>query len=229
MMTRSRGFSLIEIMVVILIIGMMVSGVSVIFGGKTNEETLRDEMFRFSATFQFASDYALLNNKELGLVVENNAYGFVEYKGEEGWLPFDDDPVLAIRELPETFELELVVEGLEGDEPSMLEQAIAESQLFARDEEAEEDDSTFGRKQTRSSNSRNSERDANREGEEGEEEEQEPRRKLFPQIFILPDGDINSFELNFVYTPEDFSDPVSAQLIGRDTVPLVWPEEETEE
>ena len=59
---KSRGFTLLEVMMVIVLLGFMASVVQFSVLGNTPEDRLEKESERFLAVFNLAADFALLNN-----------------------------------------------------------------------------------------------------------------------------------------------------------------------
>lgn len=78
---QHRGFTLIEVMVVVVLIGLMASLVQFNFSGNNPADKLKHESARFAAIFEVAAEYGMLNNVELGLVVKKNTYQFLGYDG----------------------------------------------------------------------------------------------------------------------------------------------------
>ncbi|ALP54304.1 hypothetical protein Tel_14765 [Candidatus Tenderia electrophaga] len=105
-----RGFTILELLVVLLIIGIVVSLATLSVGGNETR-VLRDEAQRLSALLELAAQDAILNARELALEVDEEAYRFVQYNVEdETWQTLADD-VFRPRELPPGIELNAVVEG----------------------------------------------------------------------------------------------------------------------
>ena len=75
--TRQNGFTLIEVMVVIVLVGLMVSVVQFSSSSDKAEETLEFSSKRFAGIFDIAAEYGMLNNVELGLMVDKNSYQFL--------------------------------------------------------------------------------------------------------------------------------------------------------
>ena len=115
----STGFTLIEVMVVIVLIGLMASAVQFTFNGNSPEKLLKKESERFSAIFNMAAEYSMLNNLELGLVVEENTYQFLGFDGQK-WIPAPDNELLAPYTLPEEVELVLTLDDLPLDEAPLI-------------------------------------------------------------------------------------------------------------
>ena len=76
---RSSGFTLIEILVVIVIIGivMSIAMLSITLVGGDNQ--LRDEARRIISLVEVAQDEALLQGREFGLEFMQGSYRFVEF------------------------------------------------------------------------------------------------------------------------------------------------------
>lgn len=124
------GFTLIEVMVVIVIIGLMASVVNFTFNGNSPDKLLARESQRFSAIFNTAAEYSMLNNIELGLVVENNTYQFLAFDGE-AWVKTSDVPFLAPYTLPEEITVVLTLDDLPLGEPPLI------NALLEQEEESE--------------------------------------------------------------------------------------------
>ena len=108
---RSGGFSLIEILVVIVIIGivMSIAILSITLAGGDNQ--LQEEAQRMVSLVDVAQDESLLQGREFGLEFMQGAYRFVEFDPlTRQWSEIVGDDTLRLREVPEELELELYVE-----------------------------------------------------------------------------------------------------------------------
>jgi len=114
-----RGFTLIEIMVVLVLIGIMVSLVQFSFQTNVLENELKKASTRFAGTFTVAAEYSTLNNVELGILIEENRYQFLGFDGKK-WSPFEDNELLSEFELPEHLQMVLNLEGLPIDENALI-------------------------------------------------------------------------------------------------------------
>lgn len=124
---RAAGFTLLELMVVLLIIGVMTSFAVLSIGGRTLSDRLDNESARLQQLFVLAQDQALFNRTELGFFTNEERYGFLVPDGEGGWQPHTRSGPLRVRSFSEPFRGVLFVEGQavappDGDElePSVL-------------------------------------------------------------------------------------------------------------
>ena len=85
---RSSGFTLIEIMLVLVIMGLVAGYVVVNAFGNDPQDKLKSEAQRFHAVATLASDFAVLNQMEFGLVIDDkrNSYKFVFLDDNDEWV-----------------------------------------------------------------------------------------------------------------------------------------------
>ncbi|MEO5341904.1 MAG: type II secretion system minor pseudopilin GspH [Gammaproteobacteria bacterium SHHR-1] len=105
----AKGFTLLELMVSLFIVGILM-GTLLLRIGDSSEQRLEMEAKRLQALLQLASEEAVMTSRELGLELFTGAYGFVLREGD-AWVRLEQDSQLRQRELPPGIDLELELEG----------------------------------------------------------------------------------------------------------------------
>jgi len=128
-----RGFSLIEILVVVVIIGI-VSGIALLsLGLLGTDRQLETEARRFASLVEVALDEATVEGRDFGIEFMTDAYRFVEYDPFSGrWGELIGDELLRMRKLPEDVEFDLYLEDkrvLLEYEPARIEQSYEDSMV----------------------------------------------------------------------------------------------------
>jgi len=116
---RAGGFTLIEVLLVILLIGVLASMVVYNFQGESRSQRLGKETDKLQARIQLASELAMLKNLELGLFLDEHSYRFMLF-ADNKWLPIREPKALAEHQLPEGVHLKAELEGLEWGAQNLL-------------------------------------------------------------------------------------------------------------
>jgi general secretion pathway protein H len=111
---RSGGFTLIELMVVVLIIGLVAATVVLSVGVTGRDTELEREGERAFALLNYVREKAQVQTREFGLFCNDSMYEFVTFDPRRSvWRSVDEDDALRQRTLPEGLKLRLVIEGRE--------------------------------------------------------------------------------------------------------------------
>jgi general secretion pathway protein H len=136
---RSKGFTLVEILVVIVIMAVVISITILSVSSTGRDSQLDEESRRIEGLVGLLHERALLEGRDFGLRIEPAAYEFVVYDPRrDRWMMLDQEREFRHRELPKgiTFQLQLdsqtvvikaVDKNLTGGDPPGPQVAIAAS------------------------------------------------------------------------------------------------------
>ena len=189
---KSRGFTLLEVMLVLLLMGLA-AGYVVFNAVSVNQaDRLAEQVRRLQVIVDMASDFAVLNQQELGIYVDEKkqSYEFRVFEDNQ-WLKLEDHKFYASHQLPEYMSMQLTLDGLPWEtEEQLFDREIFDEQLSVRDARVSI----------------------------GEDEEKAPPP---PQILIMSSGEITPFSLLFTYAEEFTNEsPVYFTLNNIDVPPL---------
>jgi general secretion pathway protein H len=103
---NARGFTLIEMMVVVVIIGIMINYAVLSFGSHSPSEQLNTEATRLKSLIEVAEEEALMRSSLIGVDILEDGYGFLsQVEGE--WQPVDDN-LFRNRKLPDDVRMTLI-------------------------------------------------------------------------------------------------------------------------
>ena len=121
-----KGFTLIEIMVVLIIIGVVLSFVTLSVGNGRQTQQLQQEAQRLASLLTLASQEAILQAKEFGVAFTPEGYRFYEWQGQTKWYALNNDDLFYPRTLPPAISLAFYF----ANEPLQLEEKANQPQLL---------------------------------------------------------------------------------------------------
>lgn len=108
----ARGFTLLELMIVVFVIGLVTAGVVISFSGERRDEQLEREAERLEALFDYVREQAELQTRDYGFRISARGYSFVVFDVlANQWRPAEEDDALRERPFPPGIDTEVVVEG----------------------------------------------------------------------------------------------------------------------
>lgn len=111
---NARGFTLIEMMVVVVIIAIVINFAMISFGRNSPADRLETESNRLMNLIQVASEEALLRASILGVDISEDGYAFLRL--EDGEWQTTDDSLFRERKLPDDMELRIIEGQPESDD-----------------------------------------------------------------------------------------------------------------
>ncbi len=194
--SRHAGFTLLEILVVVLIIGILTAGMllSLNFAGKDTQ--LETESKRLLSLMNYARDQAELQTRDYGIVFGQHGYEFVVYEVRTGaWRTIDEDDALRERTMPSGLDFQLVVDA----RPIVLDEAVKEPPPAPSDSSTDSTDSTDSTPTPQSHPSvphTSSGSDSNSSSDSDTDSDSNSNATAFaPQVMIFSSGDLSSFSV----------------------------------
>ncbi|MGD8313053.1 MAG: type II secretion system minor pseudopilin GspH [Gammaproteobacteria bacterium] len=112
---QCTGFTLLELMVVLVLIGIIFSFAMLSLGGDDVAELMEQETRRLVTLLDMASDEAVMRGEELAVHFTDAGYSFMALR-QDRWTELAGDRLLKPRVLPAGIALELEIE----EEPPLL-------------------------------------------------------------------------------------------------------------
>jgi general secretion pathway protein H len=126
MYKKGGGFTLIEVLVVVLIMAIISAMLVMSFGILGDDRTLQQQARRISSLIELATDEAIMQGRDFGLEFMQHGYRFVEHDAAlDQWHEVIGDELLRPRPLEEGMEFELFLE----DRPVSLAEEAADTDV----------------------------------------------------------------------------------------------------
>lgn len=177
---RQRGFTLLEMLVVVLLIAMLAVGALISLGATGRDSQLEKERDRLTSLIAYTRERGAMLTLEYGIRVGPHGYRFVYFDNRvHQWQAETTDDTLRARRMPSGVKLQLIIEGhqIVLDDKAMLipKTAVTTPGVTASSGATA---STLGSDQPSSFNDQVADN--------------------APQMLLLSNGDINSFALTFL-------------------------------
>lgn len=112
--SRAAGFSLIELLVVIVVLAIAAASVVLSTATLRAGDPAETEARRLTALMQFVAEEALVQGRDFGVEFSPGSYRFLSWDPDSRlWSVVDDEAALRARELPADLEFVLAVDGRE--------------------------------------------------------------------------------------------------------------------
>lgn len=109
---RPAGFTLLEMLVVVAIVGIILTFAVLAIGGDRRAEELERESRQFAELLRLGSEQAVLRGEEWAVQLDPEEYRFLVYT-DAGWAEQDGDDLFRARGLADDTRLEIELEGRE--------------------------------------------------------------------------------------------------------------------
>jgi type II secretion system protein H len=108
---RSRGFTLVEILIVVVIIAVVAAGVVLSVNLTGRDRELEKESDRLLGLVNYAREQAELQTRDYGVLFHDDGYQFVTYdRRRQLWREVYEDDILRVRKLPYGLAVKLIVD-----------------------------------------------------------------------------------------------------------------------
>ncbi|HEV2270654.1 MAG TPA: prepilin-type N-terminal cleavage/methylation domain-containing protein [Steroidobacteraceae bacterium] len=199
---RFAGFTLLEILVVVLIIGVITAGMllSMSFTGKDTD--LETESKRLLSLMNYAREQAELQTRDYGIYFGQHGYEFVVYDVRTGaWRSVLEDDALRERKLPGGLDFQLVVDA----RPIVLDETMKSPptpQSNSASDSASDSESNSASSPPphaspvpRTGAASNSDSDSDSSSDSNSDSNSNAGQSFAPQVMIFSSGDLSSFSI----------------------------------
>lgn len=107
-----RGFSLLELLVVVAIVGILAGAVTLAMGSLGPDREIKSEMDRLSSMVNLLQEESLMQSRDYGVMFSGTGYRFYVYDYQQlKWIPAQGDRLLETHALRPQLGMELVLDG----------------------------------------------------------------------------------------------------------------------
>ncbi len=188
---RARGFTLFELLIVIVIVAILFTYTTLAIRGNSPEDLIKEEAHRLEKLVELALEESVLRGEEYAMEINQHSYRFLHFVDNQ-WLPLEQDKILRQRELPNDMELDMRLEDTEiiiNPGSDLMSKDMLDFNNDSDTEAYTDDDSTA---------------------------EEEDETKAQPQIFLLSSGEITpEFDIRFYILGVEASYLVKGYFDGR--------------
>lgn len=186
---RSSGFTLIEILIVLVIIGVISAAVLLSVNLTGRDRDLEKESDRLLALVNYAREQAEMQTRDYGIVVHDDGYQFVAYDTRRRlWREVYEDDALHQRMLPAGLDFKLVVDA----RPVVLQSTGEVKQPDVKDKQKVK---TLADLKNVTDAAGLKEAVGTRKMGSDDNSTLEQAKKIKPQIMIYSNGDLSSFQI----------------------------------
>ncbi len=125
---KCRGFTLLELLVVLVLMGIILSMAVLSVGDGGRGDQIRQEARRVVATFNLVSDEAVLNSQPYGVQLAQDGYRFLRYTNNV-WQLVRDDSLLKVRHFSPDIETHLYIDGMDVVLPATIDEGEVKPHL----------------------------------------------------------------------------------------------------
>ena len=109
----NKGFTLLELLVVVVLIGLTLSMIITNIGDGGQQQRMEEEARRLTTLAKLARDEAVMLSREMAMSISDNQYAFEFFDVNTGWQSLQDDRIFKQHQLPDGLELLLEMEDFE--------------------------------------------------------------------------------------------------------------------
>jgi general secretion pathway protein H len=188
--SRSRGFTLIEIMIVVVIIGVISAAVVLSVNLTGRDRDLEKESDRLLTLVNYAREQAELQTREYGVIFHDDGYQFLAYDTRRQlWREIYEDEILRLRKLPDGLDFKLIVDA----RPVVLVPTGEVKPPDPKDKKRTKSLSDVKTLEDATSSLKDGSSSVKRLGED--KGSLDAAKKIVPQVMIYSNGDLTSFEV----------------------------------